>query len=74
MEKVIITKDNLIWMDVTYQMKYGEKSREVLWYAHELYAIHDDDSDSLLESYQEIDEAIKLGLRVAIKVGYMPKK
>jgi len=55
-------------------MKYGEKAREALWYAHELYAIHDDDSESLLESHEEIDEAIKLGLRVAIEVGHMPRK
>ena len=74
MSKAIVTKDNFIYKDVTDQMKYGEKAREALWYAHELYAIHDDDSESLLESHEEIDEAIKLGLRVAIEVGHMPRK
>ena len=51
MGKAIVTKDNFIYKDVTDQMKYGEKAREALWYAHELYAIHDDDSESLLESH-----------------------
>ena len=64
MGKAIVTKDNFIYKDVTDQMKYGEKAREALWYAHELYAIYDDDSESLLESHEEIDEAIKLGLNV----------
>ena len=59
MSKAIITKDNFIWMDVTDKMRHGNKAREALWHYNELYAIHDDDSESLLESHEEIDEAIK---------------
>lgn len=68
----IILKDNFVWLDVTEQMKYGEKRREELWLAHELYAIHDDESESLLESHKDIDEALKRGLRIGIEGGYLP--
>ena len=74
MSKAIVTKDNFIWMDVTDKMRHGNKAREAFWHYNELYAIHDDDSESLLESHEEIDEAIKLGLRIGIEVGYMPRK
>lgn len=74
MSRALVTRDNFIWMDVTDQMKYGHKERETLWMAHELYAIYEDDSDSLLESHEEIDEALKLGVRIAIGVGHMPRK
>jgi len=70
---VYITKDNFAWLDVTERMKYGMKKREEVWMAHELYVVHDDDSDSLIESHDEIDEALKLGLRICIEVGLLPK-
>lgn len=69
-----ISKDKFVWLDVTDQMKYGEKKREEIWLGHELFVIHDDDTDSLIESHDEIDEALKLGLKIGIEVGYLPKK
>lgn len=69
---IILSKDNFVWLDVTESMKYGNKKREELWLAHELYVLHDDDSDSLLESHDEIDEALSLGLRIVIEGGYLP--
>ena len=41
--------------------------------AHELFVVHDDDSESIIESHDEIDEALKLGLRIGIEVGHLPK-
>ena len=54
-------------------MKYGKKKREEVWLAHELFVVHDDDSESIIESHDEIDEALKLGLRIGIEVGHLPK-
>ena len=68
-----ITKDNFVWLDVTDRMKYGKKKREEVWLAHELFIVHDDDSESIIESHDEIDEALKLGLRIGIEVGHLPK-
>ena len=69
-----ITKDNFVWLDVTDKMKYGIAKIEEIWLGHELYAVHDDDTDSLIESHEEIEEAVKLGLKICIEVGYLPKK
>jgi hypothetical protein len=68
-----LSKDKFVWLDVTDQMKQGEKKREEIWLGQELYVIHDDDTDSLIESHDEIDEALKLGLKIGIEVGYLPK-
>ncbi|MGB1269879.1 MAG: hypothetical protein ACPG45_09080 [Flavobacteriaceae bacterium] len=67
-----ITKDNFVWLDVTEAMKHGNKMREEYWLAHELYAVYDDNSDSLLESHEEIDEALNLGVKICIEVGHLP--
>ena len=72
MEKVIVTKDNFVWLNVTEQMKYGHKKREELWLAHELYVLHDDETDSVLETHEEIDEALNNGNPVVIEGGYLP--
>jgi len=39
-----------------------------------VYALHEDESESLLESAEELAEALKLGLRIVQEVGYMPRK
>jgi hypothetical protein len=69
-----ITEDHFVWLDVTEQMKHGHKKREEVWLSHELFAVHEDESDSMLESHDEIDEALKLGMRVCIEGGYLPLK
>ncbi len=70
----VTKKDRFVWLDVTERMKYGNKKREEVWLAHELFAVHDDDSESLLESHDEIDEALRLGLKIGIEVGHLPKR
>lgn len=70
-----ITKDNFVWLDVTDRMKYAKgNERDEIWVGNDLYVIHEDDSESLLESHDEIDEALKLGLKIGIEVGFLPKK
>ncbi len=67
-----ITKDNFAWLDITEAMKQGQKKREEYWLAHELYAVYDDDSEYLIESHEEIDEALKLGVKICIEGGHLP--
>lgn len=67
-----VTKDNFVWLDITERCKNGVKEIEELWLANVLYALHDDDSESLLESIEEIEEALKLNLKIGIEVGYIP--
>lgn len=73
---IYVTKDDgFVWLDVTERIKKAtSESLETLWNAHELFAIHDDDSESLLESHEEIDEALWLGLKIGIEVGHLPKR
>ncbi len=68
-----ITKDNFVWLDVTDRMKYGKKKREDIWLGNELYVVYEDDTEALIESHDEIDEALKLGLKICIEVGHLPK-
>jgi len=67
-----ITKDNFVWLDVTEAMKHGNKVREEYWLAHELYAVYDDDSDALIKSHEEIDEALNFDVKICIEVGHLP--
>lgn len=70
-----ITHDNFIWLDVTEQIKQGQKKRDELWLIHELFAIdQQNDSERLIESIDDMDEALRLGLRVCIEGGRLPQK
>ncbi len=68
------TKDNFVWLDITDRCEQGEKTIQELWLSQELYAVFDDDSDTLLESVEEIEEALRLELRICIEVGYLPEE
>jgi hypothetical protein len=63
-----------VWLDITERCKNGVKEIQELWLANEFYAVHDDDSESLLESMDEIQEAIKLDLKICIEVGFIPQQ
>ena len=69
-----ITKDNFVWLDITNKMKkaHNEIKRWEIWQGNEIYALHDDDSESLIESQEELEEAINLGLKIGIEVGHLP--
>ena len=47
-----ITRDDFVWLDVTSEIKNGELPSK------ELYAVYDDDSESLLESREEVNVAL----------------
>lgn len=63
-----ITRDDFVWLDVTSEIKNGELPSK------ELYAVYDDDSESLLESTEEVNEALEIGVRICIEVGHIPKQ
>ncbi len=65
---IYITKDNFVWLDVTEQLTHFPTA----WVEKQIYAVHDDESESLLESIEEVTEAINLGLRLCIEGGYLP--
>ena len=80
-----LTKEGFVWHDVTSKIKYQldwfdmkdydqRKGFQDAWKCFELYAIHEDDTESLLETVDEIEEAVKLGLRIGIEVGHLPKE
>ena len=68
------TKDNFVWLDITDSCKLGDEIIGDLRKVNELYAVFDDDSEALLESMEEIKEALRLNLRICIEVGYLPEE
>jgi len=73
MKNVIITDDNFVWMDITPQLRTKIKEVIEVWLNHSIYALHEDGSESLLESHEEVEEALNLGLKIGMEVGYLPK-
>lgn len=59
------TKDNFVWLLVT------DKAKEVyLSGLFELYILYNDDSETLVESFSQLSEALEDGLDIGISVGY----
>lgn len=64
--KMIVTDDNFVFLDVT------EKASEIFSSGlFDLYIIHYDDSESLVEKYADINDAQESGLRIVIEVGQL---
>jgi hypothetical protein len=62
----IVMEDGFVFMDVT------DKAKEVFSSGlFELYVLHGDDSESLIESYADINDALEYGLKIAIEVGHL---
>jgi hypothetical protein len=58
-------KDGFVYLLVT------DKAKDV--YASgvfELYALHEDESESLIESHEQLNEALEQGLHIGIGVGH----
>lgn len=56
--------DGFVWLLVT------DKAKEVFQSGlFEVYKLHNDRSDSLCESYADINDALEVGLELAIEVG-----
>lgn len=66
MSRLILCNDGFVWMDVTQEAKEIFSSG-----ALELYVLYDDESESLVESVDEINEALELGLSIVIEGGLL---
>lgn len=56
--------NGFVWLLVTHKAKEIFSSG-----TFELYVLHNDKSESLVESYAQINDAIEYGLPIAIEVG-----
>ena len=60
-------RDAFVWLLVT------DKAKEVFQSGlFEVYTLHDNGSESLCESYADINDALESGLDLAIEVGQLP--
>ena len=61
-----ITKDNFVWLLVT------EKAKEI-WSSglFSLFILYEDDSESLIEEYEDLNLAIERGNNIGIEVGHL---
>lgn len=58
--------ENFVWLDVTH------KAIEVFHSGlFELYALHDDNSESLIETAEDLKQAVLSGKMIAIEVGHL---
>lgn len=63
---MIVTDDNFVFLDVT------DKAKEVFTSGlFDLYIIHYDNSESLVEKYADINDALESGLSIVIEVGQL---
>jgi hypothetical protein len=63
---MIVTDDNFVFLDVT------EKAKEIFQSGlFDLYIIHYDNSESLVEKYADINDAQESGLSIVIEVGQL---
>lgn len=62
--RIIIRKDGFIWFDVTDQA-FNLRYHNIF----ELYVLHDDGTESLVESGSDILDALKCNKKIAIEAG-----
>jgi hypothetical protein len=63
---MIQTKDGFVWLEVS------QKSKEIFTSGlFDLYVLHNDGSESLVESYADINDAWECGLKICIEVGQL---
>ena len=68
----ITMADHFIWLDVTEQVK-DIKRRNELWLVHELFVVHDDESEPLVTADDEIVTALNNNEKICIEIGFIPK-
>ena len=79
---ILRTHDDFIWLDVTERCINDEKTTTEIWLAHELYAVNptgSEDSfstskDRVLQTYEDVTEALKHGRLICIEVGFLPER
>lgn len=67
MSTIRVTKnDSFVWLLVS------EKAKEIYNSGlFALYVLYDDDSETLVEDYQQLDDALANGLSIGIEVGFL---
>jgi len=72
---IYITRDGFVWLDITKQCKRSTNNIEEQWTANHLYSVNPkDDTEYLLESIHEVEQAVKEQMRICIEVGQMPQQ
>lgn len=61
---MIVTTDNFVWLNVT-------NKAEDLYDLFALYILYDDESESLINSKEELIEALETGKTIGIEVGQL---
>lgn len=67
--RLYTTKDKFSWWIVTDKAHMIFKTESI-----PLYVIYEDDSESLIESIDELQEAINLNLPIAMELGYIKEE
>ena len=68
MKNQLKIRDAFVWLFVT------NKAKEVFQSGlFEVYKLHNDGSESLCESYADINDALECGIELAIEVGQLPE-
>jgi hypothetical protein len=67
MSAIRVTKnDSFVWLLVS------EKAKEIFASGlFALYVLYDDDSESLIDDYEQLDNALANGLSIGIEVGFL---
>lgn len=64
----MIIRDGFVWLSIT------DIAKEVFESGlFEVYKLHDDGSESLCQSYADINDALECGLDLAVEVGHLPE-
>lgn len=65
-----VTNDNFVWKVLS------ETQAKFIFISgvFDLYLLFDDESDTLLETFPEIEKAFEKGIKVVIEVGFYEKK
>lgn len=69
-QMIKVTEDGFVWK----VLSEGQAKFVFISGVFELYILYIDESDSLVESFPEIEKAIKEGAQLVIEVGFYEKK
>jgi hypothetical protein len=63
-----VTADGFVWLLVT------EKAKEIFNSGlFSLFVLYDDDSEALIEEFEDLNKALENGLSIGIEVGHLNK-
>lgn len=67
MEGLKVTKDGFVWKLIGYD------TAKTFWYMQvaEIYRLYDDDSEALIESVDELNRTIRIGLQIGVEIGFI---